>query len=128
MTQLADETSNPSEQLGLLLNAYVRFALEEPEVFRSAFLFVRPQALEPPEQVPLADDKFFGLFRQAISWGQREGEFRTGDPDKLAQMVLSAVHGALAMPINMHRLALSPGAIIAEQTIAAQLAWLQTPQ
>ncbi len=127
MTQLAEDVSNPAEQLGVLLNTYIQFAVEEPEVFRNAFLFVRPKTLEPPEQVALADDKFFTLFRQAISRGQQECGFRPGDPNTLAQMVLSSVHGALALPINMHRLALLPGTSVAEQTIAAQLEWLQTP-
>lgn len=126
MTQLAEATSRPIEQLSALLNAYVTFAVEEPEVFRSAFLFVRPKALEPPEQVALADDQFFKLFSQAIADGQQAGEIRAGDPDTLAQMVLSAVHGALALPINLHRLALRPGPSLAEQAIAAQLEWLQS--
>lgn len=126
MTQLAQEATTPTEQLGGLLHAYVRFAVEEPEVFRSAFLFVRPKTVEPPDQVALTDDGFFSLFSQAISNGQRDGQFRPGDPNTLAQLVLSAVHGALALPINMHRLALSEGNSTAENAIAAQLEWLQS--
>ena len=126
MEQLAQDISTPPEQLAALLRAYVNFSVEEPQVFRSAFLFVRPESLAPPERVPLADDRFFRLFSQAISSGQRDGAFRPGEPDTLAQMVLSAVHGVLAMPVNMHRLALSESTDIVEQAIAAQLEWLQT--
>ncbi len=126
MEQLAQDISTPPEQLAALLRAYVNFSVEEPQVFRSAFLFVRPESLAPPERVPLADDRFFRLFSQAISSGQCDGAFRPGDPDTLAQMVLSAVHGVLAMPVNMHRLALSESTDIVEQAIAAQLEWLQT--
>ena len=126
MTQLAREVSDPVERLSQLLHAYVRFSVEEPQVFRSAFLFVRPEQQKPPEKVALADDDFFTQFSQAISLGQREGRFRPGDPNTLAQMVLGAVHGALALPVNMHRLDLSPGTSIAEAVIAAQLEWLQT--
>jgi AcrR family transcriptional regulator len=125
MTQTAQKFSNPGERLKALLQAYVRFSNEEPQVFRSAMLFVRPESLPQPEQIALADDAFFMLFVQAISDGQRDGQFRQGDPAALAQMVLSAVHGALALPINLHRLALMPGASAAEQAIAAQLQWLQ---
>lgn len=128
MAQLAEDISNPAEQLEALLHAYVRFSVETPQVFRRAFLYVRPEAQQPPDQVALADDRFFMLFSDAISRGQRKGLFRPGDPDTLAQMLLSAVHGALALPINLHRLALSDGTSIAEQTIAAQLEWLQTPK
>ena len=124
MTQLLEEVVNPAEQLSLLLRAYVQFAADEPQVFRSAFLFVRPESVEPPEQVPLAEDNFFSLFSQTISRGQQAGQFRSGDPNTLAQMVLSSVHGALALPINMHRLALSDATSVAQKTIAAQLEWL----
>lgn len=126
MAQLAQEHDDPEERLEILLNAYVRFALSKPQVFRSAFLFVRPESVEPPEQVALSDDRFFGLLRQAISDGQRDQRFRDGDPDVLTQLVISAVHGALALPINLHRLALSPGETMAGHAITAQLDWLKT--
>lgn len=127
MTQIAEDAANPVDQLDALLHAYVHFAFDQPQVFRSAFLYVRPESQQPPEKVRLADDKFFSLLRQAISWGQQDGRFRTGDPETLTQIVLSSVHGALALPINMHRLELMDGQTIAEQTIAAQLEWLKTP-
>lgn len=125
MAQLAQENPDPEQRLDELLQAYVRFALKEPQVFRSAFLFVRPESIEPPEQIALADDRFFRLLRQAITDGQHDQKFRLGDPDALTQMVISAVHGALALPINLHRLALSPGEVVAKQAIAAQLEWLK---
>ncbi len=127
MTELAQEESNPARRLDTLLRAYVRFATDQPQVFKSAFLFVRPESVAPPEQIALSDDRFFALFSQAIADGQREGLFRAGDPNALAQIVLSAVHGSLALPINLHRLALNPGISMAEQAVAAQLEWLQTP-
>ena len=127
MTQLSHDLNNPVELLSALLQAYVIFSEDEPQVFRSAFLFVRPEAVQPPDQIALNDDTFFMLFTQAIANGQQGGQFRQGDPANLAQMVLSAVHGALSLPINLHRLALTAGPSVAKKTIAAQLEWLQTP-
>ncbi|MEQ8692481.1 MAG: TetR/AcrR family transcriptional regulator [Pseudomonadales bacterium] len=127
MTQIAGDVSDPAEQLAAFLQAYVRFSVEEPQVFRRALLYVRPESVQPPEQAALSSDRFFRLISQAISQGQEAKLFRPGDPDMLAQMVLSAVHGALALPVNWHRLALQPGTEVAEQTISAQLEWLQTP-
>ena len=127
MTQLVQEAPTASEQLQALLHAYVRFADEQPQVFRSAFLFVRPESLKPPKQVALADDTFFMLFSQAVADGQQAGQFRQGDPNMLAQLIISAVHGALALPINMHRLGLEVGARVADEAITAQLEWLQSP-
>ena len=125
LTHLADEISDPVEQLRAYLTAYVQFSIAEPEVFRAAFLFVRPETVAPPEKIALEDDEFFSLFRRAIVQGQREGHIRSGDPDTLVQLVLGSVHGALALPVNLHRLALREGAELAEQAIAAQLEWLQ---
>lgn len=127
MAQIREDHPDPVTRLDALLKAYVRFAVEEPQVFKSAFLFVRPESVKPPKQIALADDEFFVLFRDTLSQGQDSGQFRTGDPDTYAQMVLSAVHGALALPVNLHRLALQPGPELAQKMIAAQLEWLQKP-
>ena len=125
MARLVEGAQTPVDQLDELLQAYVRFAVDNPQVFKSALLFVRPESAELPEQTDPADDQFFTLFTQAIASGQKQGQFRIGDPSLLAQMVISAVHGSLALPINFHRLALHNGTEVAEQTIAAQLEWLQ---
>ena len=126
LSQLAQDISDPVEQLQALLRAYVQFSVDQPEVFRSAFLFVRPESVPPPKQIALNKDRFFQLFATAIASGQATGRFRQGEASELAQLTLSAVHGALAMPINMHRLALREGTSTAEQAIDAQLQWLQT--
>lgn len=126
MSEIAHEIDSPAERLRTLLHAYVQFSVNEPQVFRSAFLFVRPESLEPPEQIDLADDRFFTLFTDAIKQGQEDGQFRDGDPDYLAQMIISAVHGSLALPVNLHRLGLHDGIDVAKQSVSAQLEWLQT--
>ena len=125
MTQIAKNQDDPIERLRTLLITYVDFSEANAEVFRSAFLFVRPAHLDAPKQLPVAEDDFFTLFSSAISDGQRSGLFRHGDPLDLAQLVLGAVHGALALPINLHRLALQQGPNAARQAIDAQLQWLQ---
>ena len=125
LAELGDELSDPLEQLRSYLAAYVQFSIAEPEVFRAAFLFVRPESVAAPEKIGLEDDEFFSLFRRAIVQGQNEGRFRSGDPNTLVQLVLGSIHGALALPVNLHRLALREGVDVAEEAIAAQLEWLQ---
>lgn len=119
-------TTHPADGLRALLETYVRFAADNASVFRGAFLFVRPESVAAPPQVALDEDRFFQVFRQAIVDGQNQGDFRAGDPDALTQTVLSAVHGALALPVNMHRLALDPSPRIPQQMIDAMLEWLQS--
>lgn len=124
MAQISQDEDDPVKRLRALLHTYVDFSEANTEVFRSAFLFVRPSHLDAPKQLPLTKDLFFTLFSSAITDGQQSGLFRQGDPLNLAQLVLGAVHGALALPINLHRLALKQGASAARQAIDAQLQWL----
>ena len=123
MLELKQSTTDPEQQLRLLLQAYVQFSEQQPLVFRNAFLFVRPTRVAAPEQVSLDRDEFFCLFSETIARAQQTQHFRSGDPNHLTQLMLSAVHGALALPINLHRLALYEGTEIAEHAITAQLQW-----
>lgn len=126
LTELSAAVADPEERLARMLQAYVDFATSNPGVFRNAFLYVRPEHHEQPPQVRLEDDEFFCCFRKAITDGQASGVFRSGDADTLTQAVLSSVHGSLAMPINLHRLALKPGTEIADFLIHTMLDWLKS--
>ena len=124
LRELAEKYNDPKERLVHLLKAYVHFANSNPDVFRNAFLYVRPEKQVPPLQVSLDDDEFFRTFRQAIVDGQNQGLFREGDTNTLTQAVLSSVHGSLALPVNLHRLALRPGQEMAAFMIDATVDWL----
>lgn len=127
LEQICENEPVPIRRLRSLLEAYAGFSEEQRSVFRSAFLFVRPESQDPPAQVSLDEDRFFGLFRQAIIDGQTAGSIRHGEPDRLTQTVLSAVHGAIALPINLHRLALDSSPAIHESMIEVMLEWIQNP-
>ncbi len=124
MELLASEVDCPKERLQTLLRTYVKFATANPSVFRNSFLFVRPEAMEPPPQVKLESDRFFQLFRTTICAGQKSGLFRSGDLDELTQIMISAVHGSLALPVNLHRLALNPSKKIPNQMVSAMMEWI----
>ena len=125
MEVLTSEIDCPKARLRALLNAYVEFYEQNTSVFRSAFLFVRPENVAPPPQVELERDRFFQLFRTTIREGQRSGMFRSGDLDDLTQTVLSALHGSIALPINLHRLSLDKSTRIPRQMIDAMVEWLE---
>lgn len=124
LVRVSEATSEPVERLRELLQAYVRFAADNEQVFRAAFLYVRPESRAAPEQISLQDDRFFRVFRRTIEAGQEQGVFRDGDPELLTQTVLSAVHGALALPVTLHRLALDRSTRVPAQAIEAMLEWL----
>ena len=127
MEVLNSEIDCPEERLRALLLRYVEFSEQSASVFRNSFLFVRPEGMNPPPQVALERDRFFQLFRTTLREGQRSGMFRQGELDELTQILLSAVHGSIALPINLHRLALDNSTKIPHKMIDTILDWLTQP-
>ncbi len=119
------DVSDPAEKLPTLLNVYMNFALTEGAIYRGAFLFVRPASVEPPPQQALADDRFFSLFRRTVEQAQQAGVIRQGDPDHITQTLWAGMHGAFALPTNMHRLALDPPEEGMQRMLDALLEWLK---
>lgn len=101
---LAAGIVDPVERLAALLNAYVQVAKARPELYRGAFLFVRPDTLPKPERGPVQEAPFAALLISAIQEGQACGALREGDPMVIAQVVWAGVHGCLALPVNFDRL------------------------
>lgn len=124
MEQLAPAQDCPKARLKALMLALVTFSQENPSVFRNSFLFVRPETMEAPPQIALDRDRFFQLYRSTIREGQETGLFRAGDLDDLTQTVISGVHGSLALPINLHRLALDASERVPAMMVDAMLDWL----
>lgn len=122
LERLAAETADPAQRLRALLNAYVEVALTRPELFRGAFLFVRPDTLPKPAREPFEDTPFAALLTSAIREGQDSGAFRGGDPGELAQVAWAGVHGCLALPVNFDRLDFAEPARLASRMIDILLA------
>jgi|GEM_PF-702817 len=122
---LAAETE-PQAKLRVLLATYAEFSRTHASVYRGAFLFVRPESVAPPPQAKLKEDRFFRLFSDTIAEAQSAGCVRSGNPEQLAQIVWGAVHGAIALPTNMHRLELQPAEQAVDQMIEVMLEWLCT--
>ena len=126
LERVAAETKDPRERLRALMDAYIAFSRQQSAVYRGAFLFVRPSSHEKPSPVSLQEDRLFGFFRQAVIDGQQAGVFRSGDPSTLTQALWSGVHGAIALPINVDRLALDSSGQVTELVLEALLNWLET--
>lgn len=126
LARLAAETADPARRLRALLNAYVEVALSRPELFRGAFLFVRPDTLPKPAREPFEDTPFAALLAAAIREGQESGAFRSGDSGELAQVAWAGVHGCLALPVNFDRLDFAEPARLASLMIDIVMADLAT--
>jgi AcrR family transcriptional regulator len=101
MVDVAAETSDPMQRIERILQIYVDFAHDNPDVYRGAFMFVRPESMEPPVAGNLNDLPFHVILRDAISEAQKAGGAGPGDPDLTAQALWAGVHGALALGVNI---------------------------
>lgn len=89
-------------------------------------MFVRPDSHDKPVQVELNDDRLFAIFANAVAEGQKQGVFRSGGSRKLAQTLWAGLHGAIALPANVDRLAFDPPEKLARHMIDVLLEWLDS--
>lgn len=104
--EVARQHDDPLARIEALLEAYLTFGIEQHELYRSVLLFVRPKGEGKPEQQPVNAFAFPTLLKSAIEQGQTAGQIRSGDADNLTQLLWSGAHGAIALPINLDRVAL----------------------
>ena len=98
----------PADKVRATLNHYVQFAMTERRIFRGAFLFVRPENDPKPKPLTLDEEVFYQSLIKAFEEGQKAGDFRDFDTHEMAQIFWAAIHGALALPINIDRYKFDP--------------------
>ncbi len=96
-----DQIPDPITRLRLMGQNYVKFALAHPQQFRFMFLVERP--IPGPDQITIdpAEDGYAFLLNnlsEAIELGLFRPEFK--DPELLAQIVWSGVHGLAAIHLT----------------------------
>lgn len=128
LAELAAGIADPVQRLRALLNAYVEVALTRPQLFRGAFLFVRPDTLPRPDPEPIEGAPFAALLIATIREGQAKGLLREGEAEVLAQLLWSGVHGCLALPVNFDRLDMADPAGLAGRMIEVMVADLALAQ
>lgn len=124
MADIAQNTEEPIARIRALLGAYAAFAKEKHRVFRGAFLYVRPETREKPQQTQLEDEPFSQLLKSAIIEGQENGTIVNNDAKMLTQLLWAALHGALALPINIENIAFEPPEQIADEMIDSMMAMI----
>ncbi len=123
LDRLVASTPDPVDRVRALLESFATFVERNPEIHRGALLFVRPPSApeRDTEQQPPAALPFYRHLRDAIVDGQHAGSIRSGDPDRLAQLAWSGLHGALALPVNAELYDLEPGTEVVADMIEALL-------
>jgi AcrR family transcriptional regulator len=121
LEKIAKATPDPVRRIRKLLEEYALFARENPEVYRGAILFVRPESLPKPERRSLREFVFYDLLHSALREEQLRGQIRRGNIDQLAQVLWAGLHGAVALPINIDTGAFAPAETLTRLTIQALL-------
>ncbi len=119
-------SEEPLARLRIFLETYAHFAVTERATYRGAFMFVRPETQTKPNPVPLDQDRLFATLRGIVVSGQTRGQIREGDPDQIAQTLWSGVHGAIALPLSIDRLALEPPEQAVPTMIDTLLEWVRS--
>jgi len=87
---------DPTRQLVESACAYLRFGLDEPDLFRITFSGVLEQERDYPDLVAMAN-KNFDIIRQICARCQIAGVFGPGGDDLLALSVWGSVHGLISL-------------------------------
>ncbi len=105
-----DQADGPEKQIRILLEQYARFATENPQLFKHIFLTIPDGRYRPEEKIELKDEMFHRNLCAAFKEGQQSGVFGDFDVGQMAQIFWAAIHGSLALPINLDRVGFdSPG-------------------
>lgn len=88
--------SDPFERLVEMGRSYIRFAVQNPELFDLMFIMNAPMdTLEKKDWVE--GDQAFGLLVQVVQECMDTGVFRKHDVSATAMMIWSAIHGYTAL-------------------------------
>ena len=123
---ITEKGEEPLTRIESLLTAYLDWAAANPEVLRGLLLFVRPGPIELPELQAPQDLALHRALQAAIVEGQAARTVRPGDPTELTQVLWAGVHGALALPINLDRYAMTPSSELGPAMIGALVSSLRT--
>ena len=91
------------ERLRRIGLAYVDYALEHPSHYR--FMFMTPKPMLPASSLGVSDDEpgshAYIVLRDTVAEGISQGRFRPefDDPEELAQVLWSGVHGIVSLQI-----------------------------
>ncbi len=102
--QRISRIENPLERLMRTGQAYVEFALEHPMQYQLMFMTRRPQEVRVTKGKGDPSEDAYAFLREtcraAIETGRLRSEF--DDPDELAQIAWSSLHGLMALHIVQH--------------------------
>jgi AcrR family transcriptional regulator len=99
VTAARDSAATSSAALRAILEAYVRFAHEQPAYFHLMF---RPELAHPDKSPEVQDavDCTFEVLGEVVAAGQREGSVPAGDPGALITALWALAHGLASLWVD----------------------------
>ena len=98
----ADDASDAAERLPACGRSYRRFALAHPQHYEAMF----GNGVSPADRAAVSTDELerhataaFGVLVAEVARAMEAGVLRRNDPDEVAQVIWSAVHGAVALEL-----------------------------
>ncbi len=125
LQDIAAKTADPVSRIRNTLEAYAVFAHENPDLYKGALMYVRPDSHPKPEPQAAEDLPIMGLLIDAILEGQTAGTIRAGSPVRMAQLLWAGVHGSLALPVNIDRFAFREKGHLTSDMVDALMVHLQ---
>ena len=89
--------ATPFQRLQLLTEAYLSFAMEQPKYFDFAFLVPGRQISRLSDEIQRHEWSTFQMALEQVSLCMEEGVFGKEDPEKLAILLWSTVHGLVIL-------------------------------
>jgi AcrR family transcriptional regulator len=97
-TRRAARSRSPSAALRTMLHGYARHAARDPELFRLTYGSWQDGSAELGAAATAARSAFVDVVVAA----QRDGSLPSGDPERLAALLLALVHGATDLALSGH--------------------------
>ena len=96
-------TEDPLEKLKALGERYVRFGMENPDLYRLMFMMERPMQALPEDRGWSSGILLHGLLTDLVEACVKAGRIKSEDPHRLSFALWSFVHGMVSLRIS-HRL------------------------
>ncbi len=101
-TEIAGRPMDAVSRVRMMLEAYIRFGLENPNPYELAFCTHQQDGVAPDRSQAASDlaARCYQTFKGAVNDIAVEGRLRIGDGDTAAQVLWAACHGLVALRIQ----------------------------
>ena len=96
--QVIKQIPDPAERLTKMGRAYINFALENPAYYDLMFIMRQPMNALPDDNWKIGEHNF-NLLKETVEACMQEGYLKESDPETMAMMIWSSVHGIVSLYI-----------------------------